>query len=340
MTLVERSLIVCGVAAIAVACSALRQGQDNIQPQIAARADRSGSWMAPAASEVKRLLYISDGDATVDVYNYETGKLVGQLIGFEKPLGQCVDGAGDIWISDYQAQTMNEYARGTTRVLKTLSSHYRPFGCSISPSGDLAVSEGPLTSENDVIQVWNDASGSPVTYEPQNPNCYDLSAPGYGEDGGLYAEGDFSTTSEYLLHVCKAIPKTQRLEQVTFASAIHGLAGVMWDGRHIAVMAGATSATKHWAIYRVVAESGLRMVHAGKTLLKGTCDGPVRVWHPFIVGTQNTPVNHTEAHEVVGPDAGCPGEIGYWRYPAGEAPYKTMKNAPSDITGDSVSISP
>jgi hypothetical protein len=111
--------------------------------------------MLPEAREIKRLLYMSDGtNAVVDIYDYDTGKLVGQLAGFKEPDGQCIDAAGDIWISDYEAQAMIEYARGATRVLKKLSAQNRPYDCSISPSGDLAVSaDGSLL---DVIQVWGD----------------------------------------------------------------------------------------------------------------------------------------------------------------------------------------
>lgn len=293
----------------------------------------------PRRATPKRLLYISEGDGVVNVYNFDSGKLLGQLSGFEKPRGQCVDAAGDIWISDYAALTMSEYARGTNRVLKTLGSQFQPYGCSISPSGDLAVSAAG--SENDVIQVWQQASGSPLTYGTEDGNCLELSAPGYNKHGALYAEGDFIESSQDFVHICKADPKTQLLEGITFTSFIHGLAGLMWDGQHMAVMAAGTFATKHWAVYRVdTADKGLRFRRVGKTLLKGTCEGAVRVWYPFIVGTQNTPVNHSQAHEVVGPDAGCPGQFGYWHYPAGGAPYKTMNSAPTDITGDSVSISP
>src|ERR1700729_3285681 len=62
---------------------------------------RGTSWMAPQAKQTKRLLYASDVDSNdVRVYDYDTGREVGTLSGFSEPLDQCVDKAGDVWITN------------------------------------------------------------------------------------------------------------------------------------------------------------------------------------------------------------------------------------------------
>ena len=339
------ALSICAAAMLA-GCGGSQPpvGATGVMPQgsaLAAHAERTGSWMLPEARDIKRLLYISDNtNAVVNIFNYDTSKLVGQLTGFQEPRGQCVDAAGDIWISDFFAEVMIEFARGGTHILKMLGTkYYSPYGCSISPSGDLAVSA--LGTTTDVMQVWKKARGSPITYATPDVLCDSLSAPGYDENGALYAEANLFFSSQYLVHVCMANPRTQMLEGVEFHSPIRGPDGPMWDGRYMTVMAGGTGGSKVWAAYRVItADRSRRFKQAGKTLFTDSCASFVRVGYPFIVGTQNTPINHTQADEVVGPDAACPGEFDYWHYPAGGAPYKTMNNAPANISGDSVSISP
>ncbi len=109
------------------------------------RADRSKSWMLPAAQVQPSLLYISNsGTASVTVYTYLNGSgllLVGQLTGFSLPTGMCTDNAGNVWVSDYGTRKLLEYAHGGTTPIFTITEHSGyPFGCAVDPkTGDLAV---------------------------------------------------------------------------------------------------------------------------------------------------------------------------------------------------------
>lgn len=57
--------------------------------------------MLPEAKNAKKLLYVSNEFyGNVYVYNFDTGAELGMLSGFVGPSGQCVDRAGDVWVTD------------------------------------------------------------------------------------------------------------------------------------------------------------------------------------------------------------------------------------------------
>ena len=102
------------------------------------RPDRGESSMESSAS--KTLLYVDD-DTSNDTYvfDYPSGKLVGNLTGFYDPKGMCVDQKGDVYISNSQYGLLIEYAHGGT---KPINIYQDPgtslIGCSISAKGDVA----------------------------------------------------------------------------------------------------------------------------------------------------------------------------------------------------------
>ena len=103
-------------------CSVLRQGQSDIpglagggQASLASLAahslanyraqattpDAAASWIAPDAGASTQLLYVSDwATNAVYIYNYATHASAGKLTGFHAPYGQCVDGSGNVWITE------------------------------------------------------------------------------------------------------------------------------------------------------------------------------------------------------------------------------------------------
>jgi hypothetical protein len=78
------------------------------------------------------------------------GKLLGEATGFEAPSGPCSDKKGDVYVTDFNAGTITEFAYGSTTPMRTLSDTTgSPDGCSVNPkTGDLAVTN------------WDDTSGS------------------------------------------------------------------------------------------------------------------------------------------------------------------------------------
>ena len=68
------------------------------------------------------LLYVSSY-RTDDVYvfSYPRGRLVGTLAGFNGPDGECVDSAGNVWITNTLQSQQVEYAHGGTTSIATLN---------------------------------------------------------------------------------------------------------------------------------------------------------------------------------------------------------------------------
>ena len=90
-----------------------------------------------------RLLYLSDaGTNDVVVYRYPSLVEAGVLTGFDEPQGECVDKAGNVWITNSLVSNVLEYAHGGTTAIATLSDRGQyPVGCSVDEkSGTLAVS--------------------------------------------------------------------------------------------------------------------------------------------------------------------------------------------------------
>jgi hypothetical protein len=74
------------------------------------------------------------------------------LTGFNDPLGECIDKAGDVWIVNALAGQILEYAHGGTSPIATLSdSLYMAGFCSVSArTGDLAVASAGISGSGGV----------------------------------------------------------------------------------------------------------------------------------------------------------------------------------------------
>src|SRR5579863_6185791 len=123
-----------GVCAAIVMLSGCSGSPVPINPSSAmtTHRDRGNSWMAPDAGN-QDLLYISDlSTYDVYVYSYPKGKLEGRLTGFGGPEGECVDKTGHVFIANFSASNILEYAHGGASPVATLSDPgYYPVGCSV-----------------------------------------------------------------------------------------------------------------------------------------------------------------------------------------------------------------
>lgn len=131
------------LAALLTACGALSTKPVSFVPGGEAAAVRT-SWMLSRAAKSSNLLYVSNA-SNVAVYSYNDGtgiQQVGELTGFLSPKGLCADKAGNVWVADYGARAMYEYAHGGTSPIRTIQHHTGfPDACAIDPtSDDLAVS--------------------------------------------------------------------------------------------------------------------------------------------------------------------------------------------------------
>lgn len=298
-----------------------------------AHADRGTSWMLPEAKKIKRLLYVSDGLYDVLVYDYKTGAEVGMLTGFGRPAGQCVDSKGNVWITN-DGFTV-EYAHGGTEPLKTFSTG-DSIGCSVDPTtGNLAVAESTAHS----ILIFNHASGKATVFKASQRCAFELLPPGYDDNGNLYMEAWRGRSN----NVCELPHGGAKIKgPVSTGSLVLGYYGsVMWDGKYITLAEEEDPYSFNAAvIHQMKEDASGGLTEVGQTVLNGNCN--VSVFQPFIVGTKNTPDNHTQGSAVVGSNTICYGSPGvfYWGYPSGGDPTRTLNSSIPEAGGVSVSIAP
>jgi hypothetical protein len=288
------------------------------------------SWMDPAAKSIKRLLYVADIVTNdVFVYNYDTGGMVGQLTGFAAPGGLCVDATGDVWITNYTALTIDEYAHGGTQQIGRVHTAKMTTGCAVDPTtGDLAATwAGP-----GAVLRWKNARGRVDGY--YNTGCVYLWPPGYDDQGNLYVEGE-STTG--IFNICELPHGSKTLRTVSSNVPIDYPAGVTWDGKYLVLADQTYQDSKYSGLYRATEDASGNLTEvSGTELVTGDCDAD-DVIVPFIVGKKNTPLNREQGTVVLGPSVACRDQFYYWAYPAGGDPTKTLAY-PALADGEAVSI--
>jgi hypothetical protein len=185
---VAATLVACGPPSQGLPPSGVSTAQAPARWR-AAMPNHGGSWMARGLAQ-RDLLYVSNANGTVNVYRYWQRTLVGVLTNFQRPLGQCSDWSGKVYITDYDAKKIYVYAHGGTKAIRAIDdSPYRPKGCSVSPKGDLAVANyGTEYSSyygDGNIAVWTHATGTPAYYAANDDNHFTSCA--YDNHGDLLA---------------------------------------------------------------------------------------------------------------------------------------------------------
>jgi len=271
------------------------------------RPNHRHAWMNVSAKKLD-LLYISEADGEVTVYTYWQRTLVGELTDFYQPQGECVDKAGNVYVTDSFERRIVEYAHAGTKPLRTIDdSPYAPYGCSVAAStGDLAVANEAGGASKGNIAIYPGASGTPTYYTDKNiPNFRDCA---YNSGGDLLASNDqqgsdvssfawFPTGGGRLINVTLPGPSPSwTWKDVT---------GIQWDG-------------KYWVIddyqpYRVSVIDG-QGYYIGFTPIEasGGTAGPFWIYNddPTEQGTQVVGVFSEPSRDYVY----------YWDYPSGGAP--------------------
>jgi hypothetical protein len=303
---------------------------------IASSADPGKSWMLPEARTTDELLYVSDGNAQPSGYGvwvlaYPSGKYLGAFTGFDEPMGLCVGKKGDVFIAEFNASLLVEYSHGGTSPIQTFSTNGNPEGCSVSPSGDIAVANYTKSGPGN-IQVFVSAKKA-KSYS--NKACSSLYwPPGYDDKGNLYVE----VFTDSIPGVCEVSARSGKLRPVSVSQTIHHPGSVMWDGKYITLADQDYDSEGTTAIYEATeSPSGdLTVVHSTVLTNYGAAD----VYQPFIVTKENTPVAHEQGKRVVGGDLDRHSEVDYWMYPAGGNPHKALQMyaVPPTPVGAAVSI--
>ena len=278
-------------------------------------ASHAGSWMAAGAADKSSLLYVADEDTgNVLVYSYPKAELEGTLTGFYFPSGMCSDEQGDVYILNGGGTTVEVFAHGGTTPLRTLDlPGYPELNCSVDKSGDLALGV-LLTGEQSAIAVFADGQGTATTYQPSGqvgiPGC------GYDPHGNLYCDAYSSDDHKFVLYELPKGSSTVSTVSVSGASSLKA-GPVQWADKGLAVGSGALG-----TIYQL-AFSGSGASVTGSTTLYGTG----WVWQFWVQGKRIIVPTYA---------GGAGAEVGYWSYPGGVNPTKTI---PASYQPDGATIS-
>ena len=280
--------------------------------------------MSPAAQSGD-LLYVSDTNGSVYVYSYPAAKLVGTLTGFKGPQGLCSDPAGNVYVVDTPALAVLKYAHAGKTPVQVLHVYgYYPVGCSVNAgNGDLAVAN--YTSNPQLgpgsVTVFQNGQGMGKSYQDANINEFFFCS--FDAKGNLYVDGtNAGTTQTQFAELARG---HRSLTNITVSQKLGPYPGaVQWDGKNVALQDATTR-----VLYRIKV-SGSKGTVVGTTRFKGDLSNLVAQF--WIDGsTIIVPYGITQRSVL---------KIGFWPYPAGGAPSKTIygPRGAAELFGTTVSL--
>ena len=265
--------------------------------------------MLPSAQS-SDLLYVSEQyTGTTLVYTYPQGRLVGGIAipGYPDYLGGlCSNAAGDIFIT--ASSGIYEFPHGRARAIAVLGDPQdTAYGCSIDPTtGSLAAISG--TGVAIYRRALRDRWRLPELFD-LNP---DVSFGGYDGSGNLFVDGKLSGTQNFFIELPKGGSK---FENVTLNETFQTPGNIEWDGKYLDIGDRSNVLIRRFSI------SGTHGKQVGTVALKG----PRQVEQFWIQGST-----------LIGPAYKSAAFIGFWNYPGGGSPDKTIKQ--SEAYGSTVSL--
>ncbi|MGB6413761.1 MAG: hypothetical protein WBF19_10475 [Candidatus Cybelea sp.] len=262
----------------------------------------------------RALLYVSAFNGPLYAFTYPQGKPVGQVTTYFGGAGICSDREGNVYVDTPTDYTVFVFPHGGLFPLYELSEASEgalPYGCAVDPrTGDLAV-----TNLEGFVSVYKRARGTPQAYSL--PGLYEAFFCAYDDKGNLFATGD-DNSGRFALAELPAASGSAKAIAVN-ASIATGF-GIAWDGKDLVLQSGAVSGSAPLLRIKVKGSSGT------------------------VVGTTTlaAPVNSSPAqfvlagHTVVEPDSGN-SDVGFWPYPAGGSPMKTLQSVGSELIGVTIS---
>ena len=298
-----------GAAAAAVTlagCAGSAVQTQPVAPQSRGTAHGS-SWMAPDAG-AKNLLYVSYGGSVL-VYDYGTSNQVGELSYFSRAAGSCTDQSGHVYVTNYGAADVIEFAHGGSKPIQTLIDP-SPYAtdCAFDPStGNLAVINKYGQSEYSPgnVAIYAKAKGNPKTYKIKGFTTYVSGS--YDASGNLLVSatppGSYVVDFAMLQHGSSAfkIASLQRSSNFKYPGYVR------WDGEYFDV---------EWEYFGVslfewYTIKDYKGAYEGYMLTEGSGEGS----GPYWLGRIGGPKSLTRANQLVGAMT-IYGVMG-WNYPRG-----------------------
>jgi hypothetical protein len=323
------TLLGCVALAAAMTACASPPGASTI-PAVDAdqRAAARVSWVKPDAA-AQDLLYVSNGNGIVNVYGYFTHNLVGELIDFTQPEGECSDAKGDVYVTDYGAGDIDEYTHGGKTPLRVIDEKgYNPYACAIDlRSGDLAVANwgsGSYYSQGS-LAIYAHAKGKPTYYSSKD--LYHMNGVAYDRYGDLLVTGFYYYSSVYLETYFAYLPaKSKDFQEIALPPPnssgwyMTSVLGVGWDG-------------EYWTVdlYDVVYQYSIDIKPelVGSVKFDGA-ETPVAFYAP------NPKKQATQA--VSGEGFENDNDVYFFQYPAGGEPYASLTHGLDKPFGIAISL--
>jgi hypothetical protein len=292
-------------------------------PEVKAYASQASSWMDPKASG-QDLVYVSSiASGSVYVYTYPQGRLAGTLSGFIQPLGECVDSAGDVFITasanlSFSSGTIYEYAHGGTSPIAVLSDPSLANGCAVeAKSGNLAVS-GPD------VAIYEHAAGQPKIYSKPGSGFYYCS---YDEQGKLYLS---APSNKYggQSQLVRLDLRSARFESINLNASLYSTSdlwpSVQWDSGHITISSSSKEGDGPLSVYRLRITGNSAEVLGTTSLAskKNRYSGQLWIQGSSVLGAAY--------------DKGR-GDVAFWAYPKGGDPSRKIANVSGSLWGVAVS---
>jgi hypothetical protein len=283
------------------------------------------------------LLYVSNGSGVVTVYRYWQHTLHQVLTGFQNPKGECVDAAGNVYITDAGLAKIFEYPHGGTKPVKLLSDPgYLPYGCSIDRhSGDLAVANYSTRGEGaGGIAIYRHATGKPLLYGPlkyaSNPISCSYDGGGNLFVGSLYEQSGYKYASFVYLPKHSVSFIHVIVPYIGSSGPISLLSGVQWDGKYWAILF-------EGYILQYSIDSHGNATFQGQTALAGNSYSPGEFWIVNSKGSgQGTRVVTVQQyHYSRGQNV-----VYFWDYPAGGNSIGSITGYLNEPYGVTVSFAP
>jgi hypothetical protein len=294
------------------------------------------SWMSPDAKKAGALLYSSNAlnnQVSVFAAKGKNSKLVGKLVGFDEPYGECADKAGNVYITNLLGQTVVEYAHGGTSPIKTLNDSYgQPGGCAVNTkTGDLAVTnfEGGASGYGNLV-IYSGASGSGTPYAVTADSF--VWAPVYDNRGNLFFETQNGSTRQTYLAELPSGGSTVQPVTLPSGVTIYSPSGATWDGTYVGVTDEEYQDTSDEGVYRV-SLSGSTATLASQTEYTDTCySNASLVVQPIVY-----------KGDFIGGNFWCyysyEYRIDYWNYEAGGNPVRYINGQQTTDTSYGQAIS-
>jgi DNA-binding beta-propeller fold protein YncE len=266
------------------------------------------------SAKASDLLYVSNSTGTVSVFTWPGLNLVGSLTDFQEPAALCVDKTQDVYVVDFSAQAIYEYAHGGTTPIQTLADPGgNPNACSVDPvTGNLAVTNQiGYTESSGNLEIYPQATGTPDEYT--DPAIFAYWWPAYDDKGNLFFNGFNSGYSQ--LYNAEMRKGSKKVKGIALNQTFGFPGGLLWDRKYLACVDSTTNVIYQFSI------TGKYGTEIGSTALGGATS----IFQFWIVGKNRA---HPEGQTVIGADADA-SALEVWPYPAGGS-------SPTKITTQSI----